>query len=119
MTVTVDLFTALVVCIAVTAGVVVYRWGASSADASVATSKGERLLWAVAAAAAVVAIGSFVAQGVGGGEAPRRGVPSSTTGALRDRPQEPYGAVALSQLQRRGDGDEDGDAQSQGSIPQR
>ncbi|MDQ1022520.1 putative membrane protein YeaQ/YmgE (transglycosylase-associated protein family) [Streptomyces umbrinus] len=76
--VTVGLSTVLVAYAAIVIGSVVYQWTAPAADAPVPTLKGERLLWAVTAAAAVIAIGSFVASGINS-EMPVEPHPSSTS----------------------------------------
>jgi hypothetical protein len=82
--ITVDLATALVVSIAVGVGVLVYRWAAPTAGAAGGMSKGERLVCAVTAIAAVVAIGSYAAGGISS-DAPREKVPSPSTAATASR----------------------------------
>ncbi|MGW4759346.1 hypothetical protein [Streptomyces chartreusis] len=69
MNLTIGLGTVLVVTFAAIAAVVVYRWTAPPADAAHQTSKGERLLWALFAAAAVIEIVGYIGDRVAGGPA--------------------------------------------------
>ncbi|MDX3696915.1 hypothetical protein PV726_43080 [Streptomyces europaeiscabiei] len=73
--VTFDLATVLVAGTALVAGCYVYRWMAPTAQAVTTTTKGERLLAAITAAAAVVAIGAFLAGGIKAAE-PSSGSPA-------------------------------------------
>ncbi|MFF1748019.1 hypothetical protein [Streptomyces mirabilis] len=79
-----DLATALVVSIAVGVGVLVYRWAAPAAGTAGGMSKGERLVCAVAAMAAVVAIGGYAADGVSS-DAPRGKAPFPSTAVTASR----------------------------------
>ncbi|MFJ4869138.1 hypothetical protein [Streptomyces sp. NPDC088757] len=62
---TFDLMTALVFSGGCVAGVLVYRWTAPPQDATT-PSKGERLLFALTAAVAVITIGGFLGGGFRG-----------------------------------------------------
>ncbi|MVO90638.1 hypothetical protein GPA10_39290 [Streptomyces sp. p1417] len=64
MNVTLDVSTSLVVIAALVVGCLVYRWTAPVPGAVVQTSKGERLMWAVSAAAAAIVVGSYLADGI-------------------------------------------------------
>ncbi|MEU2098656.1 hypothetical protein ABZ741_21495 [Streptomyces globisporus] len=62
--VTFDLFTALVAGAAFVLAWLVYRWTAPSPEASVQASRGERLAYAIGAAASVIVVGAFLVGGV-------------------------------------------------------
>ncbi|MEU3620165.1 hypothetical protein ABZ725_49000 [Streptomyces sp. NPDC006872] len=84
--VTLDLATVLVVGLALAVGCMVHRGMAPAAGTGSTTSKGDRLTAAVAAAAGVIVIGSFLVGGVqigqpSGGPAP--GPAATSTGSVR------------------------------------
>lgn len=64
MNVTASLATVLVAGAAIVIGCLVHRWTEPTPGAASSTSKGERLGWADAAAAAVIVIGAFLASGI-------------------------------------------------------
>ncbi|MFB7585209.1 hypothetical protein [Streptomyces hydrogenans] len=65
LVVTLDVFTGLVVASALAIAWLVFRWTAPT-TAVHQTSKGERLMWAVAAAASVIVVGSYLGDGLRG-----------------------------------------------------
>lgn len=81
MYITYDLTTALVVFGALTVGVLVYRRTEPSEGAST-LSRGERLVLALGAAATVVAIGSYLGNGLRGIERTSAPKPTETVGVL-------------------------------------
>ncbi|WP_406092092.1 hypothetical protein [Kitasatospora purpeofusca] len=66
MYITFDLFTVLVVSGALAIGALVYRRSAPSSESATALSKGERVVLACGAAAAVISIGAYLGTGVRG-----------------------------------------------------
>ncbi|PJE95921.1 hypothetical protein CUT44_19090 [Streptomyces carminius] len=64
--VTFDLFTAFVVAVALVLAWLVYRWTAPAPGSPVQASKGERLAYAIGAAASVIVIGGYLGGGFRG-----------------------------------------------------
>ncbi|MDG5808974.1 hypothetical protein P9869_41455 [Streptomyces ossamyceticus] len=67
---------------ALAAGCCVHRWMAPTAQAVTTPTKGERLVAAIAAAAAVVTVGAFLIDGIKVAE-PSSGSPAPTATATR------------------------------------
>ncbi|MGV4987900.1 hypothetical protein, partial [Streptomyces sp. NRAIS3] len=78
MNVTIDLATVLVAGLAIVVGVAVYQWMASAVGAIASMPKGERLVAALTAAAAVIVIGSYIVGGVKS-DAPQNATPGNAT----------------------------------------
>lgn len=66
--VTFDLFTAFVIAVALVLAWLVYRWTAPAPGSPVQASKGERLAYAIGAAASVIVIGGYLVGGIRGFE---------------------------------------------------
>ncbi|WP_447039875.1 hypothetical protein [Streptomyces sp. DSM 118878] len=64
--VTFDLFTVFVVAVALVLAWLVYRWTAPAPGSPVQASKGERLAYAIGAAASVIVIGGYLVGGFRG-----------------------------------------------------
>ncbi|MGW0121713.1 hypothetical protein [Streptomyces sp. NPDC003327] len=92
LAVTLDLYTALVVGLALTVAVAVYRKTAPAPAAVHPTSPGERLAWAVGAAASIIVIGAFLGEGLRGVERIEEpGTVKPTSTAARAAGQHPGG----------------------------
>ncbi|MFC8270145.1 hypothetical protein ACFUIZ_31190 [Streptomyces cinereoruber] len=61
-----DLISGFFLLAALIVGWLVYRWTAPAPNATLHTSKGERLMYAVVSAAAIIAIGTYFGDGFGG-----------------------------------------------------
>ncbi|MFE8941050.1 hypothetical protein ACFYNX_26655 [Streptomyces sp. NPDC007872] len=64
--VTFDLFTTFVIVVALVLAWLVYRWTAPAPGSPVQASKGERLVYAIGAAASVIVIGGYLVGGFRG-----------------------------------------------------
>ncbi|GGX37924.1 hypothetical protein [Streptomyces chartreusis] len=64
--VTFDVFTAFIVAVALVLAWLVYRWTAPAPGSPVQMSKGERLAYAIGAAASVIVIGGYLGGGFRG-----------------------------------------------------
>ncbi|WP_086801455.1 hypothetical protein [Streptomyces caniscabiei] len=86
MNVTLDLGTVLIAGMALAAGCWVYQWMTPTAGTGSAATRGERLLAAITAAAAVVAIGAFLTGGIKAAElssgSPAPGPTITSTGSI-------------------------------------
>lgn len=80
-----DLISAFFLMVALGIGWLVYRWTAPAPSAAHQTSKGERLMYAVVSAAAIITIGTYFGDGFGGIERVEKARTSSpTTSAVVD-----------------------------------
>ncbi|CAL9677765.1 hypothetical protein SUDANB105_08076 (plasmid) [Streptomyces sp. enrichment culture] len=82
MNVVADLATVLVVAVGIAIGFMVYRWTEPAPNAAIQSAKGERLAWAVGAAAAVIVVGGFLMEGITvevSPDSPAAGVSSTPT----------------------------------------
>ncbi|GAB7109604.1 hypothetical protein JCM4814A_79190 [Streptomyces phaeofaciens JCM 4814] len=87
MNITFDLATVLVVGTALAIGCLVYRWMAPATGTMSTTTKGERLVAAVTAAAAAVAIGAYAVNGIKSVEPPsERPAPGPTATRIGEAP---------------------------------